>query len=442
MSEHLGSDAVSQRPVPVRGRTMRRRVGVALVVGTLLSGVAACADESSSTTPDDTDTTVSATDVADLLGPDDLASGEPVRIGLLTEGVSATVDASDEVPAGQATVEWLNQHRGGIGGRPVELVTCEMHADPAGAADCANRMVQEDVVAVTLPQSAYAEAIWQPLHDAGIPLLFSAASGENLEHDAQSTFIMINPTAAFFALPVSLANTLDVDKVDFVVIDVPQAVDVVNKDGAATMGKADLDYDVVPIPLGTPDMVPQMQHVKDGGAGVVHILGNDSFCIAAIQSLKAVGYTGAISGVSQCFTDATRAALGAELEGISVLAPLADGATDDPGYQLYLAVMEEYGTGIKEVDGYYALGGYAAVATLAATLETIDGEITAATAAETIRSMPETELPAGGGVTIKCGGSAMPAKPAICTNQYLRAELDAEGNPTNYTVEDATELVG
>ncbi len=423
-------------------RSRARRACGAAVIGVLLVGLGACTEGSSGNSTGNTQDTVPATDVASLLGPDDVASGEPVKIGLLTEGTSDTVDASDEIPAGKATVEWLNQHRGGIGGRPIELVVCEMHADPAGSTECANRMVNEGVVAVTLPQSAYAEAIWEPLHDAGIPLIFGAASGEQLEHDAESTFIMINPSAAFFALPVSLAQSLGVDKVDFVVIDVPQAVDVVNADGAATMGRAELDYDVVPIPLGTPDMVPQMERVKANGAGVVHLLGNDAFCIAAIQGLKAVGYTGAISGVSQCFTDATRSALGAELEGISVLAPLADGAVDDPTYQLYLAVMEAYGQGIKEVGGYYALGGYAAVATVAAVLETIEGEVTAANAAETIRTMPETGLPAGGGVTIKCGGSAMPAKPAICTNQYLRAELDASGNPTNYSVEDATALVG
>ena len=414
----------------------------AVMVGALLLGVTACASDSSSQPQAQTDETVAATDAATLLGPNDVATGAPVKIGQLTEGTSATVDASDEVPAGRATVEWLNQHRGGIAGRPIELVTCEMKTDPAITADCANKMVAEDVVAVTVPQTSYAEAIWQPLHEAGIPLLLIAASGDNLETDAQSTFIMANPQTTFFGLPIALAKSVGAKKVAFVVIDVPQAVDVIRNDNGATMGKAGLDYDVVPIPLGTPDMVPQMQKVVDGGAGVVHILGNDTFCIAAIQGLKAVGYTGAISGVSYCFTDATRAALGSQLEGISVLAPLANGATDDPTYQLYLAVMAQYGQGIKNLDSGYPLSGYSAVATVAATLQNLRGEVTAATASEAIRTMPEVELPGGGGVMIKCGGSVVPARPAICTNQWLRAELDASGKPTNFTVEDSSDLGG
>jgi branched-chain amino acid transport system substrate-binding protein len=199
---------------------------------------------------------------------------------------------------------------------------------------------------------------------------------------------------------------------------------------------------VVAVPLGTPDLTAQMQQVADGGAGVVHILGNDAFCISAIQGLLAVGYDGAISGVSHCFTDGTRTALGGDLEGISVLAPLADGATDDPTYQLYLAVMAEYGEGVDDVDGYYALSGYAAVATLAAAVETIEGDVSAETVATTIKAMPETELPAGGGVTFRCGGSAVPDQPAICTNQWLRGELDASGEVSSYTVEDSPDVVG
>lgn len=40
------------------------------------------------------------------------------------------------------------------------------------------------------------------------------------------------------------------------------------------------------------------------------------------------------------------------------------------------------------------------------------------------------------------GGSAVPAKLASCTNQWLRGVLDASGKPGSYTVEDSTDLVG
>ena len=425
----------------VRARPVARTALAALAVVGLLAAATGCGD-SNGAEGRETEETVPADSVEDLLGPVDRATGEPVTIGQLTEGTSPTVDASDELPAGQATADYLNEHRGGIAGRPIEIVTCEMKIDPAATANCAARMIEEDVVAVTVPASANTEALWAPLHDAGIPLIVLSGTGDSMLQDDQTTFVMTNPAAAFFGLPVSLAESEGADKVAFVVIDIPQALDVLESDDGATMARAGLDYEVVPIPLGTPDVTLQAQQVKDSGAGVVHILGNDAFCTAVIQGLIAVQYEGAISGVSFCFTDATRTALGEELEGTSVLAPLANGATDDPTYQRYLAVMEEYGDAVDDIDGYYALTGYAVVATLAAALETHKGEVTPETVAETIKRMPETELPAGGGVRFQCGGSAMPDQPAICTNQWLRGELDASGNSTDYTVEDSTDILG
>jgi branched-chain amino acid transport system substrate-binding protein len=422
------------------GRTMRRWGG-AVVVATLFVALGACGGDGGSA-GEATDDTVGRDAAEELLGPAGPASGEPVRVGQVSEGTSATVEAGDELPAGAATAEYLNEHRGGIGGRPIELVTCEMKADPAVTADCAQQMIEQDVVAVTVAAATNTEALWEPLHAAGIPLVVLSGTGGELLEDDASTFVMVNPAATFFGLPIALAEVEGADKVAFVIIDVPQARDVLEADDGATMGRAGLDYDVVAIPLGTPDLTSQMQQVADSGAGVVHILGNDAFCIAAIQGLRAVGYDGAISGVSYCFTDATRTALGDDLEGISVLAPLADGATDDPTYQLYQAVMAEYGEAVEDVDGYYALSGYAAVATLAAGLETIEGEIDPETVAATIKAMPETELPAGGGVTFRCGGSAVPDQPAVCTNQWLRGELDASGEVASYTVEDSSDVVG
>ena len=169
----------------------------------------------------------------DDLGTRNPASGDPVKIGQVTEGTTPTLETTDEIRAGQATVDYLNDYRGGIGGRPIQLVTCEMKATPATATECANRMVEEDVVAVTLPQSAVTESLWGPLHDEGIPLIVLSGFGEALLEDEQSTFIMVNPVATLFGLPISLAEAEGADKVAFVVIDVPQAVDIFDADDGA-----------------------------------------------------------------------------------------------------------------------------------------------------------------------------------------------------------------
>ncbi len=425
-------------PSRTPGHHRSRSLLAGLAAAALILAAAGCTDDTTSTSGGTNQTAPVAAD-AGLLGTEDVATGEPVKIGQLTEGTSASIDASDELVGGWAAVAYYNTYQGGIAGRPIELVTCEMKADPSTAQECANKMIAEDVVAVASPQIVFAEEVWTTLHDAGIPLVLLGASSEKLETDTESTFVMGNPGAGLWGLPVALAQAVEATKVSYVIVDVPQARDLFVADDGATMAAAGLDFDVVPIPLGTPDMVPQMEQVKAGGAGVVHILGNDSFCIAAIQGLHAVGYTGAISTISQCFTDATRSTLAGQLAGVNVATPTAEGATGDPSWELYRAVMDQFGGDVDDIGGY-TLSGYVAVATLGAVLASLDGEVTPSSAAAAIRSMPDTALPVGGGVMIRCGGSAVTDRPAICTNQWLRGVLDADGHPLSYTVEDSSDL--
>src|SRR5262245_29127445 len=56
------------------------------------------------------------------LGPVAAAKGTPVRIGLIADGKTVISDASIQGRVADATVRYLNEHRSGIGGRPIELV--------------------------------------------------------------------------------------------------------------------------------------------------------------------------------------------------------------------------------------------------------------------------------------------------------------------------------
>lgn len=409
-------------------------------LGALLLAASGCGDDDSSSEPDAS----AELDVQELLGPEDQATGEPVRLGMVSDGATQAFDNTDELRAAEATAEYWNEHRGGVGGRPIEVVTCETGADPAGATDCANQMVEEDVAAVALSQSGLSESVWEPLHAAGIPTMFFQAFGEGLLTDEQSTFALVSPLSTFYGLPISVAESEETDKITFVIIDVPQALDILQEGaGPDILDSAGIDYEIVQVPPGTADMTSQMQQVADSGAGVVHVIGNDAFCIAAFNGLSAVGYDGAITSISQCITDATRDGVpGDVLEGTYLTASVALGATDDPTYQLYKAITSTYGDHVEDVENVTAMGGYTAMAALATSLNEIEGDITPETVIETIEAMPEQELPGGGGVTFQCDRSAVDAQPAVCSNGWLRTQLDAGGQPTTYEAMDSSDLLG
>lgn len=415
--------------------SMRRSIGV---VVTLLVTLTACGDDDMTDGEADGSTDE---DLAELLGPEDAASGEPVRFGMISDGASEALDNTAELHAAEATVEYLNKHRGGVAGRPIELVTCETSADPGQAVDCANRMSEQEVVAVAIDVSTVAENVWEPLHAAGLPVMFFQATGSGLLEDPDSTFVLTNPFGGGVAMPVIVAQELGGEKVTAVVIDTPAGRTVYDSLAPSVFDQAGLEFDAVYIPPDAADLTSQMAAVAADDPDLVHVLGFDAFCISAFQGLAAAGYDGAISTFSGCVSDATREAVPTEvLDGmrVSSVSPLAD--DDDPSYQLFEAVVETYGEDVDVTDSV-AIGAFSVVAGLATALEDISGDITPETVIETIKAMPEKELPGGGGVTFRCDGSAVSILPPVCSDQMLVTTLDEEGHTTDYEVVDLAPIL-
>ncbi|MFZ3568941.1 ABC transporter substrate-binding protein [Streptomyces sp. BH097] len=70
----------------------------------------------------------------------------------------------------RAYARWINAH-GGIGGRPLKVLTCNDHNDSVDAARCARSAVRHDAVAVVGSYSQHSNAFLPPLESAGIPYI-------------------------------------------------------------------------------------------------------------------------------------------------------------------------------------------------------------------------------------------------------------------------------
>ncbi|MGV9244370.1 ABC transporter substrate-binding protein [Streptomyces sp. NPDC003710] len=70
----------------------------------------------------------------------------------------------------RAYARYVNAH-GGLGGRKLNVLTCNDHNDYVGAAKCARTAVKENVVAVVGSYSQYASSFLSPLESAGIPYI-------------------------------------------------------------------------------------------------------------------------------------------------------------------------------------------------------------------------------------------------------------------------------
>ena len=406
--------------MPDRGFRRKAIVGAlsaALLVGTALGSTSAGAAGNS------------------VLGTKNPAKGTPVKIGFVTDDANDKTDNSIETPVANATVKWLNDYLGGAGGHPITLDRCVDLAEPGKGTDCASQMIADKVAAVVIGSNAVLENVWTPLKAAGIPVFLYGASNANVVADPSTTFIFSNGPALIQGFPAAVAKKAKAKKVSVVAIDVPAATSYFKNQGPADFKAKGLDMELIPIAAGTADMTPQMQRLVSGNPdGVVFVIGNDAFCIAAFNGLRTAGFKGKVTSIPQCLSDATRTAVPGEfLKGMQIAAtsPLDD--PKSPTMKQYYAVLDKYGASDVDKSSIGGIAMYEALAGFATAVQGLKGDPTPASIAAAAKAMPWSVLPGAGGTHFRCNNKADPNQPAVCTNALLAGTLDAQGKVVSYT---------
>ncbi len=365
-----------------------------------------------------------------LLGPKDPATGSPVKVGFVFDGRSPNTDSTYQLHASESIVEFLNQYGHGLGGHPIELVSCESgQADVAGATDCANQMVQAGVQMVVMAESTATPTVQRIATENSIPVVISSIANRDLLTEPNYTFVLSDAFAAQHALPIGVAKKNKVKKVTAVVIDVPQATELYTGTiGIQAFKDAKIDLELVRIPAGQADMTPQMALIASGDPTEVHIVGAESFCISALNGLKAAAFDGPISIINICATDGTREAVGDYLNGAYIASNTPVGDTKDPGYRQFKAIEDKFGGDIAEEDLFNALTTYLVWMGMHQAVDGLKGAVNAATITDAIRGMSNERIPTGG-LFYRCNGKAQPTLPAMCTIGTLTSRLDSTGTP-------------
>lgn len=367
-------------------------------------------------------------DNAEVLGTKKAAAGEPVKVGFVSDGRGPAIDNTHQAVAADGVVSYVNDYLGGIAGRPVELVKCETRFDPGKATECADEFVQEGVAGVLMPENATALPVFEVLKANKIPLFAYGVGDSALLLDDEVMFSLVDPIGGLADSPISIAEDQDLDKVTVVVVDVPAATTFYSTIAPDIFDEAGLELEVIAIPPDQADLTPQMTEIANGDPTSVHIVGQDSFCIAGINGLFGAGFDGPISMLSgSCDTDAVKTALKDKLEGVYVSSATANGDIEDEGIELWNAIVDEYGVDVEPDKG---MTTFITVLAFRRALESLTGDVTPASVRSTIRAMEPAPLPGGGGMDFRCSGKARPLLPAVCANGNLRSQLDDTGETT------------
>jgi branched-chain amino acid transport system substrate-binding protein len=346
---------------------------------------------------------------------------------MISDGKSAALDATSEIPAGQAAAKYINEHLGGVGGHPVTLDICQDGETPSGTTNCVNQMIADRVVAVVYGVSGQGGTIGTGLKAANIPLVAYATIDQGTLLQKTGAYAITNGLGVL-AGPAALVQQSGGKRGAVVVEDFPAASGPVKQIDPLFYKNAGVTLDIVPIPPGTADMTPQVQAELSKQPDQVEMIGNDTFCTSGINALKTLGYTKQIVVIPQCISPSSISAIHGGFAGVTLVNPFS---TDpkDPEVALYDAVMAAYAPSTPP-NGTVTSGGYGAVMGFDRAMSGISAgaDITPSLVQSTIPSMSLQTLPLASSLTFQCNGQQILLTPAICTTGALTGSLDAKAN--------------
>jgi len=397
---------------------------------------ASCSDDdggSSDTTAGEDTTTVAE----DALGTPNPASGDPVLVSLINEEGGDSNAQSLNTHAGvDIAVAYVNEYLGGLNGRPIEIVHCAGKGTPADNQACATDAVQQGVAFYTQPYQAQEEIVVNTFAEAGIPsILNSSSSGPGMT--GPHAFALTGGYPATLGLFALAAKDAGVTKLAHMVTDVPAATGAAKALGAMTFGNVGVGYEVIAVPLGTPDFSATMQTAVAGGADALMATGDASFCSSFLKAYKALGLDLKKFLISVCVTDSVIQEAGDVLAG-SYAQPSK--VASDEEKAVYAAAVAKYGS--SDIDPDPAISssvsdGFSVIMNVWAAFQGYTGAFDAASIEAHLATVTDMPLYFGGGGTATCNGKAIPIVKNVCSGSGLVGIVDAEGKFSDVKTYDA-----
>lgn len=254
---------------------------LALVMAACDGGTADTTEPEAGTTEAPTDTTAASTDTT--AAPTDTTaapSGEPIKIGQLSDLTSTFTPWGVNVRDGMALAAQEINDGGGVDGRMIEIVVEDSENNGEVAATAWDRLIEEGVVAVGGILSSGVSPTVGPLAETDqVPVFYVKAGTESpdaLNQESRYTFRTCLPSAPMTPGPVvQYVTEQNITNVGVIIADYPWGQSFGAAVGPA-LEAAGVDYgdiQVAPVPPDT-DFTPFVRAMGDAGAQMVIATGH------------------------------------------------------------------------------------------------------------------------------------------------------------------------
>ena len=280
-------------------------------------------------------------------------NGAPIKLMAIYEGTGPS--SSPEVPEGAIAAAKAINAKGGINGRPVEIVTCDTHNDPNTATGCGRRAVADGIVALVGNQTIYGNQF--------LPLMArNKIASIGLEPTTAADFTSPSAFPIAGGAPVNLAGLAaalarsGAHKIVLARVDIaesaplPQFVNSGLKSFNLTLARD------VPVPVGAPDMSPYAAAALKGGTDGIVIASSDQDAVNFVLAAREANPTVKIALIATSLGDVIKA-LQASAEGVIETSSVTV-ALKDPAEKQYEKDMKA--AGYQNITGY-RLASYASV---------------------------------------------------------------------------------
>lgn len=395
----------------MRMRQSRRTLAFTIVAAVLLAGCGTAAE------PSDLGAEPA---FSPLLGPLDTATGGPVKVGLFNVEGGSEVSLPEIGDAAMAAAEYANEHLGGLGGHPIEVVRCGDHADAASGAACADQFVREGVVAVVAGQPANADAVVPTVLAAGIPWVGTSPSASS-EIGSPEPFFFGAGFVGTLAAWAQYSKDLGYRSVTLYGSTNPGLAATVEAVGRPIFDKVGVSIELVTIAPG-PETPAEVADGLAGEPDAVIVVADTGLCQTILAALHTAGATQPKLVNSACVAQSVIDAVGESVIDNAVVFNLGDPSGDHQEAQLYRAVMAQYAplaepSGITPT-GYMSMLGFIRAVNAGG----LPGEVTPDSVRTAIRAAVDVPRPMGNSGTFSCNRSALPTalvKSTICTSELL-----------------------
>jgi branched-chain amino acid transport system substrate-binding protein len=356
------------------------------------------------------------------------AEGEPVKVGLINQE-DVPIGSFPEVRLGALTAAaFINAELGGVDGRPLEIIPCIADFSVEGSQACAQRLVQEGVVAVAGGIDITSNGSIPVLEQNELPYVGGIpVNYDELQSPVSFQFSGGSPGAMVAFADNAVLN--GADSVAVVYADFPPVKAAALDYGVAMLEARGVErITEVAYPITATDMLPVITQATEDDPDAILMFAADAACVRTMQTVRDLGVDADLYLVGSCaapsiIDEAGDAAEGAVFNIEGPFVGMETGVVDGP---LYAAAAERYGE-----EGFVAQSAgtvtFRSIMNLWMVMEEIvarDGSAEAVTPASIIDALSSADgHPSFDGHAFTCDGEQLPGLPAACAPQQVLVRM-------------------